>query len=114
MWPCRSGKGLLYIALLQERCKCGRGVLFSAVAVKSETAGIAAFPKSGPERAGDKVRACVAGYPMANNLAGEKIQDDTKVAPVIVDLKTCNVTDPNLVGTVCGELAFYKFCFLYC
>ena len=108
MWPCRSGKRLLYIALLQERCKCGRGVLLSAVAVKSETAGIAAFPKSSPERAGDQVRACVAGYPMADDLAGEKIPDDTKVDPVVVDFKICDVTDPDLVGTVCGELPFQQ------
>ena len=53
MRPRRSGKRLLHITLLQERCKCGRGVLFSAVAVKSEAAGLSAFPKSGPKRAGD-------------------------------------------------------------
>lgn len=104
MRPRRSGKRLLYIAVLQEFCECGRGVLFSAVTVKSETAGIAAFPKSGPEGAGDQVRACVAGYPIADDLAGEKIQDDTKVDPVVVDFKICDVTDPDLVGAVCGEL----------
>ena len=104
MRPRRSGKRLLYIAVLQEFCECGRGVLFSAVTVKSETAGIAAFPKSGPEGAGDQVRACVAGYPIADDLAGEKIQDDTKVDPVVVDFKICDVTDPDLVGAVCGEM----------
>ena len=71
-----SGKGLLHIALLQKLGECGRCVLFSAVAVKSESAGIAAFLKSGPEGAGDQVRACVARYPMADDLAREKIQDD--------------------------------------
>lgn len=101
----RKGK-IFYtsIASLSYINKCGRGVLFSAVTVKSETAGIAAFPKSGPEGAGDQVRACVAGYPIADDLAGEKIQDDTKVDPVVVDFKICDVTDPDLVGAVCGEL----------
>ena len=107
MRPRRSGKRLLYIAVLQEFCECGRGVLFSAVTVKSETAGIAAFPKSGPEGAGDQVRACVAGYPIADDFAGEKIQDDTKVDPVVVDFKICDVTDPDLVGAVCGEPVSY-------
>ncbi len=120
MRPRRSGKRLLYIAVLQEFCECGRGVLFSAVTVKSETAGIAAFPKSGPEGAGDQVRACVAGYPIADDLAGEKIQDDTKVDPVVVDFKICDVTDPDLVGAVCGELLiqqvllFILLMLLYC
>lgn len=104
MRPCRSGKGLLHAAFLQKRCKCSRGVLFSAVAVKSEAAGIAALPKSGSESAGDQVRACVVGYPIADDLAGEQIQDDAKVDPVVVDLEIRNVTDPDLIGAVCGEL----------
>ena len=87
MRPRRSGKGLLHAALLQKFRKSGGCVLFSAVAVKSEAAGIAALPKSGPEGAGDQIRACVAGYPIADDLAGEKIKDDAKVDPVVVDFK---------------------------
>ena len=79
-----------------------------AVTVKSEAAGITAFPKSGPECAGDQVRACVAGHPIADDLAGEKIQDDAKVDPVVIDLEIRNVTDPDLVGAICGELPFQQ------
>ena len=72
--------------------------------MKSETVGISAVPECGSEGAGDQIRACVAGYSITNDLAGEKIQDDAKVDPVVVDLEICDVTDPDLVGAVCGEL----------
>ena len=45
---------------------------------------------------------------MADDLAGEKIQDDAKVDPVVVDFKICDVTDPDLVGAICGELPFQQ------
>ena len=74
--------------------------------MKGEIVGVTAFPECGSESTGDQICTFIARYSVANDFAGEKVKDNTKVHPVIADLKTCNVTDPNLIRTVCGELAF--------
>ena len=76
------------------------------VTVKGEIVGVTAFPECGSESTGDQICTFIAGYPITDDLTGEKVKDNAKVYPVIVDLKVCNVAHPNLIRAVCGELAF--------
>ena len=87
MRSCCGGKGLLHTAFLQQRCKRGRCVLLAAVAVKCQTAGIAAFPESGSECAGDQICTGIAGDSITDDLAGEKVENDTEIHPVVIDFK---------------------------
>ena len=114
MRSCCGGKGLLHTAFLQQCCKCGRCVLLAAVAVKSQATGIAAFPESGSECAGDQICTGIAGYSITDDLAGEKVENDAEIHSVIVDFEVCNIADPNLVRMVGSELAFKQVLFLYC
>lgn len=100
----RSGKRLLHTALLQERCKCGRRILLAAVTVESQISGVASFAESCPKCAGDQICAGVAGNAIADDPSGKEVENDAKIKPVIVDLKVCNITDPCLIRTICGEL----------
>ena len=104
MRPCRGGKRLLHTALLQERCKCCRGILLAAVAVKSQISGVTSFTEGCPKCAGDQICTGVAGYAIANDFPGKEVEDDAQIKPVIVDLKVCNIADPCLIRTICGEL----------
>lgn len=69
MRPCCGGKRLLHLTFLQQCCKCGRCVLLAAVAVKSQATGIAAFPESGSECAGDQICTGIAGYSIIDDSA---------------------------------------------
>ena len=91
MRPRRNRKGLLYLAFLQQYCKCGRCVLLAAVAVKSQATGIAAFPESGSECAGDQICTGIAGYSITDDFAGEEVENDTEIDPVVLDFEGCNI-----------------------
>lgn len=106
MWSCCGGKGLLHTAFLQQRCKRGRCVLLAAVAVKSQTIGIAAFTESGSECAGDQICTGIAGYSITDDLAGEQVENGAEIHPVVIDFEVCNIADPNLIWMVGSELAF--------
>lgn len=72
--------------------------------MKGQPDGIASCLIGVPEGACDQMSACVAGHPIADDPAGEKVEDHTKVEPVVVDFEICNITDPDLVGTLRDEL----------
>ena len=72
--------------------------------MKGQSGGIAPRLIGGPEGACDQMGAGVAGHPVADNPAGEEIEDNAEVEPVVVDLKVGDVADPDLVGAVCGEM----------
>ena len=48
---------------------------------------------------------------MADDFAGEEVENDAKIYPVIVDFEVCNIADPNLVRMVGSELAFKQVLF---
>ena len=48
---------------------------------------------------------------MADDFAGEEVENDAKIYPVIVDFEVCNIADPNLVWMVGSELAFQQVLF---
>ena len=91
MRPCCGGKRLLHLTFLQQCCKCGRCVLLAAVAVKSQATGIAAFPESGSECAGDQICTGIAGYSITDDFAGEEVENDTEIDPVVIDFEGCNI-----------------------
>lgn len=72
--------------------------------MKGQPDGIAPCLIGVPEGACDQMSACVAGHPIADDPAGEKVEDHAKVEPVVVDFEVCNVADPDLVGTLRSEL----------
>ena len=111
MRPCCGGKRLLHLTFLQQCCKCGRCVLLAAVAVKSQATGIAAFPESGSECAGDQICTGIAGYSITDDFAGEQVENDAEIHPVVIDFEGCNIADPNLVWMVGSELAFQQVLF---
>ena len=111
MRSCCGGKGLLHTAFLQQRCKRGRCVLLAAVAVKSQTTRIAAFTESGSECAGDQISTGIAGYSITDDFAGEQVENDAEIHPVVIDFEGCNIADPNLVWMVGSELAFQQVLF---
>ena len=111
MRSCCGGKGLLHTAFLQQRCKRGRCVLLAAVAVKSQTTGIAAFPESGSECAGDQICTGIAGYSITDDFVGEQVENDAEIHPVVIDFEVCNIADPNLVWMVGSELALQQVLF---
>ena len=79
MWPCRGGKRLLHTALLQERCKCGRGILLAAVTVESQISGVASFTESCPKCAGDQIRAGIAGDTVADDFPRKEVENDAQI-----------------------------------
>ena len=108
MWPCCGRKRLLRAALLQKCCKCGRGILLAAVAVKGQISGGASFAESCPKCSGDQIRAGIAGDTIADNFPRKEVENDAQIKPVIVDLEVCNITDPCLIRATCSELLFQQ------
>ena len=76
--------------------------------MKGQTGGIAPRLIGGPEGTCDQMGAGVAGYPVTDDSAGEEIEDNAEIEPVVVDLKVGDVTDPDLIGMVCGKLSFQQ------
>lgn len=72
--------------------------------MKGQPGGIAPCLIGVPEGACDQMSACVAGHPIADDPAGEKVENHAKVEPVVVDFEACNVAYLDLVGTIRGEL----------
>ena len=104
VWLACSWERLLCTALLQQFFKRSRGVLFAPIAVKDQALGFTALPICVSECSGHKIGTGIARYSPTNNFAREQVENHTKVKPVSIDFKVCNVADPNLIGTLSGKL----------
>lgn len=79
--------------------------------MKDQALGFTALPICVSECSGHKIGTGIARYSPTNNFAREQVENHTKVKPVSIDFKVCNVADPNLIRTLSGKLSFQKILF---
>lgn len=107
----RGGKGLPHAALSQERDKRLGCVLLSTITMEGQPLRPPSILKRLSERRRDKIRAGVLGYLVTHDLSGIQIQYHTKIQPMPIDSEIGEITDPYLIGLLCGKLLLQQIRF---